>query len=91
MLAAWLKLCRGAERYAEFEHVQRQYTRICLSHYGETVVHVAIGQKCDYFITFPIQGHVNQPRSVLRNNFTMRLSGKYNEVHLKEQWSSAIN
>lgn len=48
---------------------------MCLSHHGETVVHIVSGQRWDYFITFPNQGHVNQPRSVFQNNMTIGLSG----------------
>lgn len=48
---------------------------MCLSHHGETVVHIVSGQRWDYFIAFPNQGHVNQPRSAFQNNMTIGLSG----------------
>lgn len=81
------------EVFAVFEHAQRQYTRLCLSHHGETVAHIVSGQSWDYFIAYLSQGRVNQPRvwSLLQTSFTMSLSGKHKEIGLKEQMNCAIN
>lgn len=81
----------GERRGMLYFSMHKGWTQECVWVTMERLVHIASGQYRDYFIAFFNQGHVNQPWSVLQNNFTMGLSGKHNVVRLKEQTSCAIN